>query len=389
MSPLYAHTPTKDRPLEEGQRLLDHLQEVARIAERFATGFGAGPAGRLLGLSHDLGKAADAFQRYLKDSHEGRRATKCPHSAPGAAAVVQALGYLAPIVLGHHGGLKSPGESRDRLRQTQRDSPEEVGAARRLADGLDLIPFDLEPWKNDPLGLEMLLRMLLSALTDADRLDTEACYETKPRGGHPAMAEYRDALDAHLARFRNDRRKVTQVRREVSEACRAWGESAPRTGGFYRLTVPTGGGKTLAGLRFALHHAAATERERVLFAIPYTSIIEQTAGVYREIFGRLSPDAVLEHHASFDAEDAAPDEDGDEREVRRKLAAENWDHPLIVTTNAGLFDSLFSRRPSKVCKIHRLANAVLVLDEIQSLPADMLQPCLATPQVVRRSSNLN
>ncbi|MER3497054.1 MAG: CRISPR-associated helicase/endonuclease Cas3, partial [Armatimonadota bacterium] len=117
--------------------------------------------------------------------------------------------------------------------------------------------------------------------------------------------------------------------------------------------------------------AAATGKERVLFAVPYTSIIEQTACDYRKIFESLSPDAVLEHHASLEVKD-----DEDLREVRRKLAAENWDHPLIVTTNAQLFDSLFSNRPSKVRKLHRLANAVLVLDEIQSLPADLLQPCL-------------
>ena len=235
----------------------------------------------------------------------------------------------------------------------------------------------------------MLLRFLLSALTDADRLDTEAASGPKPRGGHRPLSEYRDALERHLARFEDDGRLVTKVRREVQEDCR---KTLPS--GFYRLTVPTGGGKTLASMLFALHHATqeATPKRRVVVAIPYTSIIEQNAGVFRSIFRDVSSDAVLEHHSSVedshfkDLQSSEKYDEEDELQVRRKLAAENWDHPLVVTTNAQLFDSLFSRKPSKVRKLHRLAGAVIVLDEVQSLPADLLEPCLeALDWLVKRA----
>ncbi|RYZ89558.1 MAG: CRISPR-associated helicase Cas3', partial [Proteobacteria bacterium] len=174
-------------------------------------------------------------------------------------------------------------------------------------------------------------------------------------------------LHAHIGRFPTDDRPVTRVRQEVQEAC---AKSAKSKRGFFRLTVPTGGGKTLASLRFALDHAVKHKLDRVVVAIPFTSIIEQTAGIYAGIFGEAN---VLAHHS---AEPVETDEKEDGFDVRRKNAAENWDIPLVVTTNVRLFDSLFGNKPGQCRRLHNFARSVIVLDEPQSLPADLLEPCL-------------
>ena len=276
------------------------------------------------------------------------------------------LDTLAVCVQGHHSQMRDALVSEDRL-----DSGDEQAerAAMELAEVMDLQPIAIPAWAGESTtAAEMFVRMGFSCLIDADRLDSEAFDQPNaPRGRYPRIASYADFLRAHVARFSQDDRPVTRVRRLVQRWCRRSAAFAP---GFFRLTVPTGGGKTLASLRFALEHAGRYDMERVVVAIPFTSIIEQTAGIYAGIFGEAN---VLAHHS---AEPVVKDEDEEDYDVRRKNAAENWDIPLVVTTNVRLFESLFGNSPGQCRRLHNLARAVIVLDEPQSLPVELLEPCL-------------
>ena len=209
--------------------------------------------------------------------------------------------------------------------------------------------------------------MLFSALCDADFLDTERFYDEDKaglRGSVYSLSSLRDALDAHLSskEAHAPRTEVNRVRAEVRAACLSASLAHP---GVFSLTVPTGGGKTLAGLSFALHHATRHGRDRVIVAIPYTSIIEQTVGAYREALGHA--DAVLEHHSSLDP---------DKESARTRIAAENWDAPVVVTTTVQLFESWLANRPGPCRKLHRLAKSVVILDEAQALSLAVLAPAV-------------
>jgi CRISPR-associated endonuclease/helicase Cas3 len=212
------------------------------------------------------------------------------------------------------------------------------------------------------------LRMLFSALVDADFLDTEAYFEpdaARQRCGTIGIDALRQACDAHLQRVCSAAQgPVNRVRAEVLRQCRA---KAALPSGVFRLSVPTGGGKTLSSLTFALEHAVRHGKRRVVYAIPYTSIIEQTADVFRSVFAALGDDVVLEHHSNAEADESRDNH-------RSRLACENWDAPLVVTTNVQLFESLFSRRTSRCRKLHSLVDSVIVLDEAQLLPLQFLQP---------------
>lgn len=214
-------------------------------------------------------------------------------------------------------------------------------------------------------GAHLWLRMLFSSLVDADFLDTEAFMspdKAEARVQDVSLSQLLERLDTHMDNtfVRVDQTKVNCVRADVLQQCRDKAALAP---GLFSLTVPTGGGKTLASMAFALNHAQAHGKRRVIYAIPYTSIIEQTASIYREIFG----DAVIEHHSSLDP---------DRETTKSRLATENWDAPVIVTTNVQLFESLFAAKTSRCHKLHNLIDSVIVLDEAQTLPPELLQPCL-------------
>jgi CRISPR-associated endonuclease/helicase Cas3 len=366
--------------------LRDHLGGTGELAAVFASAFGAESWGRAAGRLHDLGKFAAHFQAMLAsaagyevhlegDDLDGPR----DHSSAGAIHAIDRLGgseglALALLVAGHHGGLPAaadlvkrriPHKRRERCLGRALEGgarPEDLAIPElRVPDA-----FADPRTPGAPHRFEMWVRMLFSCLCDADFLDTEAFYgpeKAQARDGAPDVGELAVTLGAHLDHKSASApaTEVNHVRREVLEACRSAAASEP---GFFSLTVPTGGGKTLASLAFALDHARAHALRRVIVAIPFTSIIEQSAAVYRGALGR---EVVLEHHT-------ARDPAGDSQALR--LAAENWDSPIVVTTTVQLFESLFANRPARCRKLHRLAGSVIVLDEAQSLPPAMLAPLL-------------
>lgn len=370
---LSAHTPP-DHDRDRWHDLEDHLRNTATLADAFGQAFGAGEISHAIALAHDLGKANPAFQRYLLASHEGNRAAKAPHADIGAAAVYDILHAFALTILGHHGGMPDRADAKRRVGAADREG---VDAATDLAARLSFPPAPLQPpsWANNPTSAEMFIRMCFSTLVDADYLDTERHFsehQTQHRGGYPTIDWYakrlRSAMDALAEAARHTQSSVNTVRADVLTACRA---AAPLGPGAFRLTVPTGGGKTLASLTFALEHAHCHAQRRVIVAIPYTSIIDQTAETYQSIFGQEN---VLEHHSAIET----PEGEGQSHtELRRRLAAENWDCPLVVTTTVQLFESLFANRPARCRKLHNLARSVVILDEAQTLPIPLLGPIIS------------
>ncbi|MBL8330853.1 MAG: CRISPR-associated endonuclease Cas3'' [Rubrivivax sp.] len=382
----------------------DHLRAVATIAAAVAPPTLTTLA-HLAGLWHDLGKRRPGFQRYIRatggeEAHiEGRVADRDKtHSIAGALWAERALseahgpeGHLLSRLLqyaiaGHHAGLADwnggPGSLASRL-QSDAAAAEFAEAAQAVNPPDILRPplaaLDKEALRhllNDapkgrlasPGRAALGLRMLFSALVDADFLDTEAYFDPQraaTRTECAAIDQLQHLCEAHLHRLGQDcHGPVNALRAQVLTACRQKAQLPP---GVFRLTVPTGGGKTLSSLSFALAHAQRHGLQRVVYAIPYTSIIEQTADVFRQVFASLGEDVVVEHHSNAESDPA--------RETRlSRLACENWDAPLVVTTNVQLFESLFASRTSRCRKLHSLARSVIVLDEAQLLPLQFLQP---------------
>ena len=344
--------------------LRKHLEEVGATAKAFAEPFGAGNMAQAAGLLHDLGKYSAVFQKRIRDEK-----IRAEHSVFGAQAAWErwpgaGVGkIIAWCVAGHHGGLVNHGDLETRWLGRK---VENISAVWQ-ADGF---PFPQEPvWPDfcrDPFSVHFLIRMVFSCLVDADRLEAEKHFhpdDSKARENRPAIAALREKLARHLDKFSGGQTEVNLVRAKVLRACLK-SETVNRKPGFFSLSVPTGGGKTLSSLAFALAHAEANGLRRVVYAIPFTSIIEQNAKVFRDALGDA---AVLEHHCNYEA---------DEEKEENRLAAENWDAPVVAATNVQLFESLFAARASRCRKIHNLAQSVIVLDEAQSLPAPLLRPCL-------------
>lgn len=359
MAELWAHSANA---AGERHELTAHLNAVAHRAKTFADKWDGGQIAEMLGWGHDLAKASPKFQRYLFAAEKGISAEKCPHSAPSALAVSPYLGTLAMAIHGHHTGL---GTMKDLKSVDAVVDPEVHDAAKDFARNFKFERVAQHRAGRNALDAEHLIRMSLSALVDADFLDTEEHFAGRGREHeYPMLSEYLERLEVRLRQFGSDSDEVSQVRREVQEACAA---SAISQTGFFRLTVPTGGGKTLASLLFALKHAVNHGMDRVIIAIPFTSIIEQTAAVYKRIFG---DENVLEHHSAIEVDET---ENFSPILARQRLAAENWDCPLVVTTNVQLFESLLSNRVSKCRKLHNIARSTVVLDEAQSLPPDLIE----------------
>jgi CRISPR-associated endonuclease/helicase Cas3 len=423
--PPFAHTLT-GKPPEEWQPLEEHLKNVAKRAAMHADAFESGEWGALAGHWHDLGKYAEDFQDKLLASFvdpdiidasvldERAAGKRVDHSTAGAVLVYErcagklsgakkdelpaAAAALAMVIAGHHAGLpERKGFEAERLTKPEKQALLERaktdGAPAHLTtrEVPDSPPF-LWPEafqrfadknarsRSFALRQDLWTRMLFSALIDADRLDTEAFIDSKQaevreeaKLGPEVLPNLKTALDAHLerlacdavGRITDDRplaRELNNLRVKVLAACRA---AANRPAGKHSLTVPTGGGKTLASLAFALGHALENKRRRVIVVLPFTSIIDQTASVYRDVFGEALKGALVEHHSNLD-----PKWDTHEN----RLASENWDAPVVVTTSVQFFESLFACKGTAARKIHNIAKSVVIFDEVQTLPHHLREP---------------
>jgi CRISPR-associated endonuclease/helicase Cas3 len=317
------------------------------------------------------------------DLHQAEVKGRVDHSTAAAQLAVESFklrGHLlAYCFAGHHAGLPDwdDGQSQSGLKQRLL---KEVPAWRDNAPP-ELVDREFPPMprfksveKHEfdvaAFRVAFWIRMIFSALVDADYLATESFMSPERQSdrsqNNSAMAELVEHLETHIAKIENGAKqtRVNSIRKDVGEYCKTKATLPP---GFFSLCVPTGGGKTIASLRFALAHATEHMLDRVVVAVPFTSIIEQNAKVYRDIFAKLDPEVVLEHHSNLDPEVETS---------TNRLQAENWDAPLIVTTNVQLFESMFACRTSKCRKLHRLARSVIILDEAQTLPVELLKPTL-------------
>ncbi len=361
---------------EDGTReetVYQHLQEVAEMAAHFAEPFGAQDWAHAAGLAHDIGKYSKEFQRRIKEN-----GAKCDHSTAGAFELLNLNSPLLPYcVAGHHGGLPDGGSLADVAGEGTL-----VGRLRKAPGGFlpNYKTFSQEVQLSAPdssivldrkfIGFEhtFLTRMIFSCLVDADFLCTERFMNNaeRPSFAEATLEQLAERLGKRVETFFPPQTPLNEIRCKLLKECE---EAAQLPPGVFSLTAPTGVGKTYSSLRFAFEHALAPghNMRRVIYAIPYTSIIEQNAKVFRDVLGEGT---VLEHHSNFDFEDAG------EWGERARLAVENWDAPLVVTTNVQLFESLFACKTSRCRKLHNLAGSVIVLDEAQMLPTDFLEPCV-------------
>lgn len=389
----FAHS-TDDESKGNWQLLCDHLLAVSKRTAEFANVFDGGPQGSVAGLLHDVGKYTDEFQNRIAG-----QAIRVDHATRGAMLAVSRYGQigqlLAYIIAGHHAGLANGMEDGERTALQQRlkglglpplrdEWRDEVTLPAELAPP----PLKLHSQERSGFQMAFFTRMLFSCLVDADFLDTEAFYDrvegrdSQRNASAPTLAELREQLDRHLSGFCADK-PVNRVRADVLAHVRQQAEHAP---GLFSLTVPTGGGKTLASLAFALDHAIRHGLNRVIFVIPFTSVVEQNAEVFRNALGQLGERAVLEHHSAFVAT-IPPKSDAERYQAREKLrlAMENWDAPIVVTTAVQFFESLFAARPSQCRKLHNIAGSVVILDEAQTLPLKLLRPAVAAIDELARN----
>jgi CRISPR-associated endonuclease/helicase Cas3 len=403
---LWAHS--APNPGRERHLLVDHLYGTGALAEEFAQGFQAGPLARYGGLIHDVGKAAPDWQAGLaaaeaKDHQaaaagQGGRRTRVgvDHKAAGAWLAWSAgppnrrLGELVgQLVYGHHSHVGSREELKD-LFDPGRPDPamgeQQLVAIARVSalvpevarQGAPMLPpwLSAVPPEEGLLAVELLMRMVASAVYDADVLDTRQFEEQAEKPdlyGGPDLAGLAGTFEQRRTRVVAGRRSpVAAAREHLAELAR---DAAAGPRGFVRMAFPTGAGKTMSAGRFAVHHATRRGLRRMIYAAPFLSITTQNADVMRSIFGA---EHVLEHHSGADLDRCSGSQPGSgARSGRVRSAAENWDMPVVVTTVVQLFESLFSNKPSALRKVHRLAGSVIVLDEVQSLPDRLLLPILS------------
>ena len=374
---LVAHT--KNR-LGEVDLLFDHLKEVSELASEFASPFGGGALAKLVGLLHDAGKILPEFQDYLQRLEAGEKIERGPpHAIWGAAIAYEALRkfnsweQVSLPIFGHHAGLHAASEASLKFSELTKTEQNDLSSIRKAFTETGLLRGELVCNNRSGTGQEMFIRMIFSALTDADFLSTEAHFEEQKgsfRKGWRSITEllerFRERQTTFIADASKREGELNRIRNEIYNACLTASQLPP---GFFRLRVPTGTGKTRSGLAFALEHAKTNQLRRVFTVLPYTSITEQTAKVYREV---LWDDAILEHHSQFAAKEDS--ENQTEANSRWRAAAENWDASMIVTTTVQFFESLFTRKPSKARKLHNIAHSVIILDEVQALPVELLRP---------------
>lgn len=351
------------------------------MAESFAAEFGMGDFGKVMGLLHDKGKEQSEWQKYIQGvtgyKPEYAYVKKGPHHAYVGAVIAKKLypsiyPLIAQPIAGHHRGLYDYSDYEEEIKRL---IPNDV----TIGDKIQCASMKLPKTEFGKEDLHHLIRMLFSCLVDADSLDTEQFLnpeQSKLRGCCTSMQELLKMMESHLQTLRMTAldTEVNQIRNYVQDQCVKESQGGI---GFYSLTVPTGGGKTLASVLWALQHAVKNNLQRIIIAIPYTSIIVQTAATLKNIFGE---DNVLEHHSNVNPEDT---KDKELRE-RLQLSTENWDYPIIVTTNVQLFESLFSNKRSACRKLHNIVNSVIILDEVQTLPLCFYKPIVHTLNTLKR-----
>lgn len=382
----YAHS-LENKEKSDWQLLKIHLADVANMASQFAYYFDAQEIAYYTGLLHDLGKYSLPYQERL---HGGK---KVNHSTAGAKIAVEKWGkpmgqMMAFCIAGHHAGLangakqgNNRGTLADRLSEQfgnqipklENTWQQEIHLPDRIKS-----PNQFKPSKKHPyFSYSFFTRMIYSCLVDADFLDTEkfyAIHQNKPiqRGNYPALSELHTQFNQYIQTFRQPEKfsELNQLRTQILDHAIS---QATQEKGLFSLTVPTGGGKTFTSMAFALEHAKVHELRRIIYVIPFTSIIEQNAREFKKAFGELGEQAVLEHHSNFD--DSQLEDKGDSQDKLRR-ASENWDMPIVVTTAVQFFESLFADRSSRCRKLHNISGSVIILDEVQLLPLNLLRPIM-------------
>lgn len=361
------------------QDLIDHLQNTANLSAEFAKEFNAEDWGYICGLLHDIGKYSIAFQKRIQNN-----GPKVDHSTAGAKeAFRMKLGPIAYCIAGHHSGMPDTGGYADGC-----DSTSLMARLNKFV--LDYSWFEKElvlPTTPDKLYLQgdekqpyftlsVFTRMLFSCLVDADFLDTESFMKQGivNRNMGESLQFLQRKLMEHIQTWLNNE-DLSTVNGHRSQILRNCIQHSSGERGFYKMTMPTGSGKTIASLAFALNHALKNNMKRIIYVIPYTSIIDQNAKVFKDILGKSN---VLEHHSQIEFKDT-------EELKMNQLASENWDAPIIVTTNVQFFESLFSNRSSKCRKLHNITNSVIIFDEVQMLPKKYLKPCVAMMEELVRN----
>jgi len=358
------------------QLLIDHLKNTELYAGEFADKFGAKKFGEILGRYHDIGKYSVGFQKRVRGN-----GLKVDHSTAGAIEVWHAkLHLLAFCIAGHHGGLPNGGanvDTADDITLWGRIKRKDAGKLDSYKDFLLEVGFltekpilrDINVMNTPYFGASFMTRMLFSCLVDADFLDTEAFMNNNAniRGKFDDIPTLCCRMKNYIKQFWPPQNKLNEKRCQILTNCL---DKADDKEGLYSLTVPTGAGKTIASLAFALKHAKKYKKNRIIYVIPYTSIIEQNAQVFSEILGEKN---IIEHHINVSYDSVEEQEDPN---FIKKLATENWDAPIIVTTNVQFFESLYSNKPSKCRKLHNIANSVVIFDEAQMFPLGYLKPCV-------------
>lgn len=362
------------------QTVKEHLLNTAELAEKFSAEIGFNSLGNIVGLLHDLGKFSDEFLNRIMN--EGKR---CDHSTAGAKYlnenlknkfVAEALGM---IIAGHHSGLLNYGydfefDEGTYIGRMKKDIPDYSAFKNEMNfDNLDIA---MPRMKMSKICIFLWIKMLFSCLVDADYLDTENFMRQGEiyREIDYSFEDMAEKLLSKLSSFKQDN-ELNKLRTDIRIKCE---ENGKNSTGIFSLTVPTGGGKTLSSMAFALNQIKEFGHKRIIYVIPFTSIIEQNAEVYKKIFG---DSVVLEHHSGMDFE-------GDEEKNNPlKYATENWDAPIVVTTNVQFFESLMSSKTSKSRKLHNIANSVIIFDEIQAIPSYYNKICYGLIEELNKNYN--
>ena len=356
------------------QSIFDHLSGTAHLAKRFAQAFGAAQLAETIGLAHDIGKFSPEFQRRIRNAD-----IRVDHATAGARVVTAGSKNFANLIaayciMGHHGGLPDGGSKGQpdigtMYYRLQKGDLPDFSAYQNEVQLSDAVPPEgWRPEKDVGFSLAFLTRMLFSVLVDADWLDTEDFMQNGAikRGNFEGMEALHEKLINFLDAFKTPERVIDKKRSELLQHCL---NAAATPKGLFSLTAPTGSGKTISSLAFALQHAVKQGLQRVIYVIPYNSIIEQNAKIFEDILGEEN---VVQHHSNMDYHD------GDSHVAdSRRFATENWDAPLIVTSNVQFFESLYANKSSACRKLHNIANSVIIFDEAQMIPLPYLLPCVA------------